>query len=283
MAMKTEPFGQNIADAINQMSVDAVKIAGITNRTIVNDSAYGFIRSLMAFGKTEQLGTPTPTEPKVLKSWNGVITSRKMPSQEAIDLGVELYGIPVDEGGNYTDADGHQWMCDKLDPKNGAIERNIKREIVNSASGTWTASSTFIGSYQIRNWASDRGVVNSIKHIQNRFVTQASSTVYSVGGCLFTGNLNVFPGTALCPNLDSFKSWVDANEIEVIYAMPNPEYEWLTQEQKNKLLQIRTYEGGTIFDFGGATPFFEIGYWLGNQNGQALADMDAKINQLLIK
>lgn len=281
MAMKTEPFGQNIADAINQLSLDAVKITGITNSTIVNDSAYGFARSLMAFGKTEQLGIPTPTEPKELKSWNGLITSRKLPDQETIDLGFELYGIRVDDGGNYTDSDGQMWLCDKIDMKKGVIVRNLAKEKMES-SYPWTESNSFAGDYVLRNWATDRGIRNSHKHLQTHFRTQSVPASFSIGDAYMGSDINFWIGTATCPDVASWKAWLDANDLSIIYAMASSVEEPLTSEQKNKLLQIRTYDSGTIFDFGVETPFFEIGYWLNNQNGQALADMDAKINQLLI-
>ena len=39
-----------------------------------------------------------------------------------------LPGIPVKSGGNYTDEDGQQWMCDEIDPERGKyIQRVIKK------------------------------------------------------------------------------------------------------------------------------------------------------------
>ena len=36
-----------------------------------------------------------------------------------------LRGIPVDSGGNYTDTDGQQWICDYIDREQGKIIRNV--------------------------------------------------------------------------------------------------------------------------------------------------------------
>lgn len=36
-----------------------------------------------------------------------------------------LPGIPVDSGGNYTDADGQQWICDEIDTKAGVYIRRV--------------------------------------------------------------------------------------------------------------------------------------------------------------
>lgn len=46
--------------------------------------------------------------------------------QITISLDEPLRGIPVNEGGNYTDTDGQQWVCDILDVDKGIIERNVK-------------------------------------------------------------------------------------------------------------------------------------------------------------
>lgn len=284
MSIKTEPFGQNIAEAIKGLQIDSLRVTGLARESAVIDSAYGFARTLSAYGKTEQSGIPSPTAPQEIKHWSGRITSRyaEGSASSVVDLGFKLYGIKVDDGGNYTDAEGQMWLCDYINIPEQKIVRRIGAETITS-DGNWFQSTTFIGSYQIRGWCTDRGVANSSKHIQNRFVTQNSSAEYSVGGCLFTGNLNLFPGTDLCPNLEAFKGWIDANPTEVVYALDTPIDEPLTEEQKKKLLQIRTYSGGTIFEFGNLAPFYAINYWLGNSNGQALADMDAKINQLLIR
>ena len=48
-----------------------------------------------------------------------------------------LHGIPVSSGGNYTDADGQQWVCDEIDFEQGKI---IKRVNVEALDATKTLS-----------------------------------------------------------------------------------------------------------------------------------------------
>ena len=48
-----------------------------------------------------------------------------------------LHGIPVSGGGNYTDADGQQWVCDELDFTQG---KRIKRVNVEALDATKTLS-----------------------------------------------------------------------------------------------------------------------------------------------
>ena len=44
-----------------------------------------------------------------------------------------LPGIPVDSGGNYTDADGQQWVCDEIDFVRGVYVQRVNKKILTSA------------------------------------------------------------------------------------------------------------------------------------------------------
>lgn len=54
-----------------------------------------------------------------------------------------LPGIPVDSGGNYTDADGQQWVCDEIDLARGKYVQRVKDFIINRN----TSISTSLGLY----------------------------------------------------------------------------------------------------------------------------------------
>lgn len=43
-----------------------------------------------------------------------------------------LHGIPVSSGGNYTDADGQQWVCDELDFAQGKLIRRVNVEALDA-------------------------------------------------------------------------------------------------------------------------------------------------------
>ena len=87
----------------------------------ITDAAKRGFRSLSIFGKTTQDGTPTPDSPVDLVSVgeSGRITvniiGESQSQSMSIDMPNGLPGIPVDAGGNYTDANGQQWICDEID------------------------------------------------------------------------------------------------------------------------------------------------------------------------
>lgn len=77
--------------------------------------------------------SPSPDYPQEIKSVgdsgtvnvtlsNGGSQSQTLPVQTPNGLP----GIPVDSGGNYTDADGQQWVCDEVDFERGVYVQRVK-------------------------------------------------------------------------------------------------------------------------------------------------------------
>ena len=95
----------------------------VTGETIsVNDSVEWPLQGLTLYGKSTQDGTPTPEAPIPIVSAGdgGTITVTVSDGAEQsqtlpISTSNGLPGIPVTSGGNYTDADGQQWVCDEID------------------------------------------------------------------------------------------------------------------------------------------------------------------------
>lgn len=53
-----------------------------------------------------------------------------------------LLGIPVDEGGNYTDENGQAWICDEVDFAKGVYIKRISRQIVSNFKAETTQNGT---------------------------------------------------------------------------------------------------------------------------------------------
>lgn len=106
----------------------------VTGETIsVNDSVEWPLQGLTLYGKSTQDGTPTPETPIPIVSAgdNGTITVTVSDGAEQsqtlpISTPTGLLGILVDSGGNYTDADGQQWVCDEIDFERGKYVQRFK-------------------------------------------------------------------------------------------------------------------------------------------------------------
>lgn len=68
------------------------------------------------FGKTTQSGAPTPVNPATLISvgYTGSINLTSNEQTITVPTPGGLRGIPVATGGNYTDSNGQQWICDEV-------------------------------------------------------------------------------------------------------------------------------------------------------------------------
>ena len=106
----------------------------VTGETIsVNDSVEWPLQGLTLYGKSTQDGTPTPEAPiPIVSAGDGgtitVTVSDGAEQSQTLPISTPngLPGIPVDSGGNYTDADGQQWVCDEVDFARGKYVQRVQ-------------------------------------------------------------------------------------------------------------------------------------------------------------
>lgn len=103
------------------------------NPVSVSDAFSAPLCGLTVYGRSTQDGTPSPDNPVPIVSAgdNGTITvtiGDGADEQKTITLQTPngLPGIPVTSGGNYTDPQGQQWVCDGVD-----LERGVRVQRVN--------------------------------------------------------------------------------------------------------------------------------------------------------
>lgn len=103
------------------------------NPIAVDDAFAAPLRGLTVYGKSTQDGTPSPDNPVPIVSAGdgGTITvtiGDGADEQKTIILQTPngLPGIPVKSGGNYTDPQGQQWVCDEVDLERGVRVQKVK-------------------------------------------------------------------------------------------------------------------------------------------------------------
>lgn len=172
-----------------------------------------------------------------------------------------LPGIPVTSGGNYTDADGQQWVCDEIDFTRGVYVQRIVKEVLN-------------GTEQIK-WISQIGDVVRFSigtkyHVfenYNADISQKGLKGFFSHGTYYTNySLNDIHGYADGENLFIFLPiGILENNADSIAAYVNEQYENgspltmhyivatqietpLTSDQLAAYKALRTYKGTTIID-----------------------------------
>lgn len=105
---------------------------------LVLNSAEAPLTALTLYGKSTQDGTPSPENPVPIVSAgdegeiNVEISDGGTQSQTLVlSTPGGLPGIPVSSGGNYTDADGQQWVCDEIDLARGKYVQRVGTETIN--------------------------------------------------------------------------------------------------------------------------------------------------------
>ena len=96
-------------------------------RMVVSDAIDQNFAGFRIFGKTTQDGIPTPDAPVELVS---VENPTIMVNDLSALIPYTLHGIPVTSGGNYTDANGQQWICDEIDFARGVYVTRILQQTV---------------------------------------------------------------------------------------------------------------------------------------------------------
>lgn len=121
-------------DAINAVKVRQNILTGSEtgNPIAVDDACTAPLCGLTVYGRSTQDGTPTPDAPVpivsagdggsvvvTLSDGNGKTQTLTLPTPNG------LPGIPVTSGGNYTDQNGQQWVCDEVDLERGVRVQRI--------------------------------------------------------------------------------------------------------------------------------------------------------------
>lgn len=100
-------------------------------------SAERAFSGLSIYGHSTQDGTPSPDNPVPIVSAGddgeiNVSVSDGGTQSQTLTLSTPggLPGIPVSSGGNYTDENGQQWVCDEIDLKRGKYIQRVGKTVV---------------------------------------------------------------------------------------------------------------------------------------------------------
>ena len=104
------------------------------NPVSVSDAFSAPLCGLTVYGRSTQDGTPSPDNPvPIVSAGDGgtilVTVGDGADGQQTIALQTPngLPGIPVTSGGNYTDENGQQWVCDEVDLERGVRVQRVDK------------------------------------------------------------------------------------------------------------------------------------------------------------
>lgn len=256
-------------DAANKAYVDSqsAEIVKTARGSVINvsDSADYRLLGLKLYGKSVQDGTPTPEAPVEIESAgnSGSITvtlSDGAEQSQTLNYPTPngLPGIPVESGGNFTDVDGQQWVCDEVDFARGKYVQRIKYIVLTgdmdwSPNNPWDQQAPDIFHY----YANITGKKVDTQDGSNNLLCPTFECK-TVGGnslinteCIYSLYTNevvyVFlaKSRASTPDSEGFRGWIDQNQPVVYYILQNPIETDLTPEQLTAYAALTTYKPNT--------------------------------------
>ena len=162
-----------------------------------------------------------------------------------------LPGIPVTSGGNYTDQNGQQWVCDEVDLERGVKVQRVKRVDISSLdksywdfrsdTGADTSSTRYKNDAVMIDFKSNAPAMNNIlpvgvANIKNTFRLVATPLY------LYQFNLDV----SEFPTVKSWTEYLEANTVLVIYALAIPIETPLTPAEIAAYKALTAYAPDTV-------------------------------------
>ena len=239
----------HISDAQQRDSIENGKSVSASGNPLTCENALAGkpLGALHVWGKSTQDGVPTPTAPvPIVSAGDGgtvvVTVSDGANNSQTLTLQTPnaLPGIPVSSGGNYTDENGQQWICDEVDLARGVrVQRITKIKVTSSLS--WQTTGNAVDRYFA--WFS--GIYTS-----NVLCTHFSTALGSetVGGAI--ANQNNLVGFAFAEKgtttLDDFKQFLDENDVFIWAALATPVETALSAAEIAAYKALTTYAPTTV-------------------------------------
>ena len=208
--------------------------------------------ALRVWGKSTQNGTPTPTAPVPIVSAGDdgtvvVTVSDGANNSQTLTLQTPnaLPGIPVTSGGNYTDENGQQWVCDEVDLARGVyVQRVTKFKLTSSMK--WMKAGNKVDRY----FCTFNGI-NAAGVLCTHFNTSLGAE--TVGGIALSGNNTI--GFAYAEKgtttVSDFEQFLNENDVFVYTALAAPVETALSSAEIAAYKALTTYAPTTVISVSG--------------------------------
>ena len=232
----------------------AIRPPASGNPVNITDSVEWPLQGLKVYGKSVQDGTPSPESPVPIVSAGGggsialTISDGADQSQSlTISTPNGLPGIPVDSGGNYTDAEGQQWVCNYKDYVRGVyVQRCALEKIVGTPNFSETSDrpGRYVWWGVLANTYSNGGVkaLSTFGKWKNWGLGVEIGFAVDGGGIYF----NYLKSGAADEVNALFSNLIETNQCYVLGQLAAPIETPLTPEELAAYRALHTYDGTTV-------------------------------------
>lgn len=168
---------------------------------------------------------------------------------QTITFPYTLHGIPVDSGGNYTDADGQQWVCDTVevnaDGTGKLVQRCVEITIDDTDDIYKYGSDTLQRGYYVTDKLSERmhlrngfsnifAVANSEKYNNNSLWIGYNNTI------IYIIRSDFYDETLDDRGITNFKAYLAENPLKIVIYVTTPTETELTEAEVQAFLALHT-------------------------------------------
>lgn len=249
-------------DAISAVKVRQNILTGAeTGNPIAVDDAFSApLCGLTVYGKSTQDGTPTPDSPVpivsagdggsvvvTLSDGNGKTQTLTLPTPTG------LPGIPVTSGGNYTDPQGQQWVCDEMNLEKGVkVQRVESRRILSSEvkDAILGVNSCYIIEQNMTRPANNQQIGHIMcTHLER--TSWSSGVDKGVQGiCVISNQPYIGITIQGFKSANEYKDFIDKNEVGIAYELATPIETPLTPDEIAAYKALTAYGPDTVVQAG---------------------------------
>lgn len=197
--------------------------------------------------------TPIPYEPY------------KTPQTLTISTPGGLPGIPVNSGGNYTDENGQQWVCDKINFKRGKYIQRVWKETFDGSENwsSYSQSGWLLSSMLPEDMSRRSGFCNCLR-IADGSIAETSNELLRLGAgggnnIIYIINSQFYDDSLGDYGLSNWKAYLQQNPMTVMTYLTTPTETDLSSEEIAAYQSIHTYKPTTTIQ-NDAGAYMEVEY-----------------------
>ena len=232
------------------------------NPLSVDDAFSAPLCGLTVYGKSTQDGTPTPDAPVPIVNAGdsgslAVTLSDGHDKTQTLTLPTPngLPGIPVTSGGNYTDPNGQQWVCDEVDLERGVRVQRVKVKELNPYD-KWSYSKTKNGNnnFKTRIYNMDMALINKLCFCNIlRYTNNVWNDIPQNLPKIYANDQEItasFPPSSEYLSLESFKQLLTNVKSVIYYCLATPIENPLTPAEIAAYKALTAYGPDTVVQAG---------------------------------
>lgn len=236
-----------------------ISFSGAFSITVPENAAYATARLGNASAKASD-GTQYTTFMVCREEYTGDFVPYQGTQTLTVSTPNGLSGIPVTSGGNFTDAEGQQWICDAKDYRTGKQLQRIYKLVVDHNTSIYTASQNDLLTFAVNcpqraqkdtSFSSKQGVCQ-IKSMCDYYEQSLTGLVgYDKNNAFGFYNTDyqtttLFINDRRFSSVEDYKAWLKSNPVTFLYSLETPIKTDISAEELAVYRALTTYEGTTV-------------------------------------